>query len=205
MISSAAGHNRLRCAEMTGLSRLSFLAGLAFLTLGSATGAQERPQLVPSRDADISYKITRPNQPAIVERRRWLAGEHLERVDGPDKSTTIFDRNKSEIILLNAAKRTFRKLEGSGRRPPEPESGVVLRRGAELVIAGLHCSEWTWTEDTETNTVCVTPEGVLLRLVIDGRTIIEARSVHFAPQKAELFQVPSNYAPALAPEGAPEP
>jgi hypothetical protein len=82
---------------------------------------------------------------------------------------------------------------------------VALRRGAELVIAGLHCAEWTWTADTETHTVCVTPEGVLLRLVIDGRTLIEARSVHFAPQKAELFQVPSSYTPALAPEGAPEP
>ena len=190
---------------MTGLRGLSFLAGLAFLTLGSATGAQERPQLVPSRDADVSYKITRPNQPAIVERRRWLAGEHLERVDGPDKSTTIFDRNKSEIILLNVAKRTFRKLEGSGRRPPEPEAGVTLARGTELVIAGLHCSEWTWTEDTETHAVCATPDGVLLRLAIDGRTVIEARSVHFAPQAAKLFQVPPSYSPALAPEGGPEP
>ncbi len=190
---------------MTGLRRLSFLVGLTLLAFASPIRAQERPQLVPTRDADISYKITRPNQPAIVERRRWLAGEHLERVDGPDKSATIFDRDKSEIILLNPAKRSFRKLEGTGRRPPEPEAGVALRRGAELVIAGLHCAEWTWTADTETHTVCVTPEGVLLRLVIDGRTIIEARSVHFAPQKAELFQVPSSYTPALAPEGAPEP
>ena len=159
----------------------------------------------PTKDVDISYRITRPNQPAIIERRRWLAGEHLERVDGPDKSTTIFDRNKGEIILLNVAKRTFRKLEGSGRRPPEPDAGVTLARGAELVIAGLHCSEWTWTEDTETHTVCATPEGVLLRLAIDGRTVIEARSVHFAPQAAKLFQVPPSYSPALAPEGAPEP
>src|SRR5580698_7398759 len=153
---------------MTGLRGLSCLAGLAFLALGPTAGAQERPQLVPTRDVDISYKITRPDQPVIVERRRWLAGEHLERVDGPDKSTTIFDRNKEEIILLNAAKRTFRKLEGTGRRPPEPETGVKLTRGAELVIAGLRCVEWTWAQDTETHTVCSTPEGVLLRLVIDG-------------------------------------
>ena len=101
------------------------------------SGAQERPPLVPTTDVDISYKITRPDQPVIVERRRWLAGEHLERVDGPDKSTTIFDRDKDEIILLNAAKRTFRKLEGAGRRPPEPGAGVVLTRGEESVIAGL--------------------------------------------------------------------
>jgi hypothetical protein len=190
---------------MTGLRRLSCLAGFAFLTLGSTAGAQERPQLVPTRDVDISYKITRADQPAIVERRRWLAGEHLERVDGPDKSTTIFDRNKEEIILLNAAKRTFRKLEGTARRPPEPGDGVALTRGQKSIVAGLTCVEWTWAEDTETHTACVTPEGVLLRLAIDGRTIIEARSVHFASQKPELFQVPPNYAPALAPEGAPEP
>jgi len=190
---------------MTPLPRLPSLAGVVLLLIGSATEAQERPQLVPSRDVDISYKITRPNQPAIVERRRWLAGERLERVDGPDKSTTIFDRNKGEITVLNATNRTFRKLEDTGRWPPEPDTGVALRRGMEAVIAGLRCIEWTWTEDTETHEVCVTPEGVLLRLAIDGRTVIEARSVRFARQTADLFQVPANYSPALAPEGAPEP
>jgi len=190
---------------MSPLSSVPSLAGLVVLLVGSIAGAQERPQLVPTRDVDISYKITRPNQPAIVERRRWLAGEHLERVDGPDKSTTIFDRNRGEITLLNAANRTFRKLEGTGRRPPEPEAGVTLTRGAEFVIAGLRCVEWTWTEDTENHAVCVTREGVLLRLAIDGHAVIEARSVRFARQTAELFQVPANYSPALAPEGAPEP
>ena len=187
------------------LRSLPSLAGLALIVVGTATAAEQRPPLVPTKDVDISYRITRPNQPAIIERRRWLAGEHLERVDGPDKSTTIFDRGKGEFILLNVATRTFRKLEGKGRGPPEPDAGVTLARGAELVIAGLHCSEWTWTEDTETHTVCTTPEGVLLRLAIDGRTVIEARSVHFAPQAAKLFQVPPSYSPALAPEGAPEP
>jgi hypothetical protein len=181
------------------------LTGFVLLVVVSTAGAQEQPQFVPTRDVDISYKMTRPNQPVIVERRRWLAGEHLERVDGPDKSTTIFDRNKGEIILLNAASRTFRKLEGKGRRPPEPGTGVVMTRGTESVVAGLPCVGWTWTEDTETHMICVTPDGVLLRLAIDGRTIIEARSVHFASQKPELFQVPPNYAPALAPEGAPDP
>lgn len=190
---------------MASLHSLPSLVGLTLVMAGFAASAQERPQLVPTRDVDVSYKITRPNQPAIVERRRWLANEHLERVDGPDKSTTIFDRNKGEITLLNAANRTFRKLEGTGRQPPEPEAGVVLTRGTESVIAGLRCVEWTWTQDTETHTVCVTAEGVLLRLAIDGRTVIEARSVRFAPQTAELFQVPPGYSPALAPEGAPEP
>ena len=99
---------------MTDLRSLSFVAGVVLLAVASAPRAQERPALVPTKDVDISYKVTRPNQPAIIERRRWLAGEHLERVDGPDKSTTIFDRNKGEFILLNAGSKTFRKLEGKG-------------------------------------------------------------------------------------------
>jgi hypothetical protein len=41
--------------------------------------------------------------------------------------------------------------------------------------------------------------------VIDGQTFIEARSVKYGPQKVDLFRVPANYTPALAPEGAGEP
>jgi hypothetical protein len=204
MVMSGGGAS-LKARQMVTTRSLPWLAGFVLIVAGSAAAAEERPALVPTKDVDISYKVTRPHQPAIIERRRWLAGEHLERVDGPDKSTTIFDRNKGEFILLNAGSKTFRKLEGKGRQPPEPEAGINLTRGADVVIAGLHCIEWTWSQDTETHTVCATPEGVLLRLAIDGRTIIEARSVHFAPQAAKLFEVPRNYSPALAPEGALEP
>src|SRR5579872_2074915 len=138
-------------AAMVTSRSVLWLAGLVLMVAGSAA-ADERPALVPTKDVDISYKVTRPNQPAIIERRRWLAGEHLERVDGPDKSTTIFDRHKGEFILLNVGNKTFRKLEGKGRQPPEPEAGITLTRGGEAVIAGLHCVEWTWSQDTETHT-----------------------------------------------------
>jgi hypothetical protein len=32
----------------------------------------------------------------------------------------------------------------------------------------LHCVSWSWTEDVETRTVCMTEDGVLLRFLIDG-------------------------------------
>jgi hypothetical protein len=51
----------------------------------------------------------------------------------------------------------------------------------------------------------LTPDGVLLRLVIDGQTVMQARSVSYGPQRSELFQVPTDYAPALAPEGGLDP
>lgn len=187
--------------QMIDVRTSPLVVALAVLLLASASRAEERPPLFPTRDVDITYDVTRPQQPKIRQRARWLANEHRERIEGPDKSATIFDRNAHEITLLNPAKRTFRTLEGSPRQPPEPEAGVVLKRGAKSVIAGLHCTDWMWTEDVETRTICTTADGVLLRLVVDGAIIMQARSVSYGAQAAELFQVPSNYSPALAPEG----
>jgi len=189
---------------MSNLPGLLPTAALALLLVGSPLCAEEQPpQELPTRDVDISYQITRPHQPTIIQRRRWLASERLVRVDGSDKSATIYDRNAHEITVLNLANRTYLKLEGTPRLPLDPEKGEALTRGGEFVVAGLHCTDWSWTEDVETHAVCLTPDGVLLRLVVDGKTAMQARSVSYARQPAELFQVPPNYTPALASAGDP--
>jgi hypothetical protein len=180
------------------------IAAAALMLTGTATAA-EQPQLLPTRDVDVTYDVMRPHQPKVRERVRWLAGEHLERVDTAGRSTTIFDRDEHAMTLLIPANRTYRKLEGAPRRWLEPEPGTAFKRGGEAVVAGLSCTDWSWMEDAETHTMCVTADGVMLRLVIDGQTVAEARSVKYAPQKPDLFQVPRGYAPALAPEGANEP
>jgi hypothetical protein len=195
---------------MSGLRRLWPVAAMAVLLLVRPTmaqdhAAQDQPKLLPTRDVDITYDVTRPQQPRTRERVRWLAGEHLERVDASGRSTTIFDRNAHEVTLLTPANRTYRKLDGAPRRALEPDPGAILKRGNDAIVAGLPCTDWSWTEDVETHTVCATTDGVTLRLVVDGTTFFAARSVKYAPQKAELFQVPPNYAPALAPDGGAEP
>ena len=187
---------------MSHLRRIFPVTALTLLLLGSPPRAEEQPQLSPTRDVDITYKITQQRQKPITERVRWSAGEQLERVDGPNKSSSIFDHNARVDTLLNGASRTYRKLENAPRQLLEPEPGAVLKRGSDAVVAGLPCTDWSWTEDVEKHTVCVTADGVVLRLVIDeSKTVMEARSVRYASQPAELFRVPPSYAPALAPEG----
>jgi hypothetical protein len=190
---------------MINLRTFSLLALFALVLAGPASAAEEAPQLLPTRDVDITYDVSRSGEPKIRERVRWLAREHLERVDGPDRSATIFDRGANEITLLTPAKRTYTKLAGAPRRLLDPQPGAAIKRGGEMVVAGLHCIDWSWTEDVETHTACATADGVVLRLVVDGKTVIEARSVKYATQKPELFQVPPDYTPALAPDGAAEP
>ena len=178
-------------------------AVLASLLVGPSARA-EPPQLLPTRDVDITYDVTLRSQPRVRERVRWLAAEQLERVDGPHKSTTIFNRRTHEMILLSSANRTFRQLD-MPQQPEEPAPEATLKRGNESVVAGLHCVDWSWTEDVETRTVCITTDGVLLRFLVDSKTVSEARSVSYRRQPVELFQVPPNYTPLLAPEGGPAP
>jgi hypothetical protein len=179
------------------------IAVLLILLIGPVARA-EAPQLLPTRDVDITYDVTLSSQPRVRERVRWLAAEQLERVDGPHKLTTIFNRRSREIIHLSSANRTFRQLD-MPRQPEEPAPKAILKRDNESVIAGLHCVNWSWTEDVETRTVCMTEDGVLLRFLVDGKTVSEARSVSYRNQPAELFQVPRGYLPLLAPEGGPVP
>lgn len=178
---------------------------LIIFVLRPACHAEEQPKLVPTRDVDVRYDVTRPQRPKVRERVRWLAAERLERVDASGRSTSIFEHDAHAVTLLTPATQTFRKLDHVPRRPLEPEPGVALARGADAIVAALPCTDWSWTEDGEKHTVCATADGVVLRLMVDGQTFIEARSVKYGPQKSDLFRVPANYTPALAPEGAGEP
>jgi len=84
-----------------------------------------------------------------------------------------------------------------------PPEGATLKRVGEFTIGGVMCTDWSWINDIELHTACLTPDGVLLRLLIDGKIVAEARSVLYTPQPPELFEVPRGYTPALAPEGVP--
>jgi hypothetical protein len=183
---------------------LSLAAALSAVVVRSSPHSEEQdPLTAPTRDVDITYQITRPGQPAILERRRWLASQHLRRVDGPDKSATIFDQSRGELTVLNAANHTYLTLEGPAAKRMSPQKGTTLKRGGEYKIVGQNCIDWFWMDDTEMHTACLTPDGVLLRLIIDGQIVAEARSVSYAPQPPELFVVPPGYEPALAPSGGP--
>ena len=98
--------------QMTPVRYMTLVAALLLTAVGSPLHSDEQePLTTPTRDVDITYQITRPGQPAIVERRRWLASQQLRRVDGSDNSATIFDQKTGEFTLLNTANHTYRTLE----------------------------------------------------------------------------------------------
>ncbi len=82
-------------------------------------------------------------------------------------------------------------------------ASTKLKRDGELVAGDFSAPSGHGLKMT--HTACMTPDGVLLRLVVDGKTTVEARAITYHQQPPELFQVPKGYQPALAPEGAHEP
>jgi hypothetical protein len=107
----------------------------------------EPPQLLPTRDVDIAYDVTLPSQPRVRERVRWLAAEQLERVDGPHKSTTIFNRRTREMTLLTSGNRTFRQLDiHSSRRSRRrrPHSSAAMIQSSRVCTASTGLGPKTW-------------------------------------------------------------
>jgi hypothetical protein len=101
------------------------MAAFILLLGASDAWAEDHPQLVPARDVDLNYNVTRPGR----ERVRWLARDQLECVDVSGQATTIFDRNRHEVTLVVPYNHTYRKLEGGHRRLLEPGSDAAVERG----------------------------------------------------------------------------
>lgn len=184
----------------TGLAALAFVGGVA---LAQDSLAQDRPNLLPTRDVDITYRITQPGEPKIRERVRWGAADGLERVDIPGGAISIFDHKTHYVTVLEPRTHSYLKIESRSRGPVEPDPNAPLTRDGQANVAGLPCTVWNWTnpEDQKPFSACVTDDGVPLRLVEDGHTVAEALLVQHRKMKPSLFEVPSGYEPSLASEG----
>ena len=88
-----------------------------------ALHSEQSPKTAPTRDVDAPYRITRPGLPVTIERRRWWASHHLRRVDGADKSATIFDQSSGELTLLNPANRSYLTLTGQAAKRMSRKKG----------------------------------------------------------------------------------
>ncbi len=187
---------------------------LAAPCLSPAARAETPPLLIPTRDVDVVYRMppapgpaTSAAIPAPTQRLRWHVADRRLRVDPPGEGV---------FMIVDYAAHSMEMVEIAARQvidmPPPPGLGVAAPSGArferlgEAGVAETPCTEWRTTDmQGSATTVCLTPDGVLLRASSGGRVMIEATRVSYAPQDAVLFLVPDGYrhiAPATPP-GAP--
>ena len=177
----------------------SVLIAMTAVTLAVVTNSAraDSPRTMPTRDVDVTYEMRLPGGTAM-ERMRWLVSDALLRVDPPSPGVyMIADYKRHSIAIVSQADRSVTVSPAPAAAIPgapgaPPSSGFARRERDE--VSGMACTEWAAT-DTEGRSVgiCMTEDGVLLRLRAGGRTLLEARTVDYGPQDAAAFVVPPEY------------
>jgi hypothetical protein len=163
--------------------------------LGAVAG--EMPAVQPLRDVDVTYRVPvpGPGNVSLLQRLRWSAAQHAQRVDLPTSGQwMVLDFATHRMLLVRDAEHGVLDL------PAPPSAGQLgagagfTRQGADSV-AGFACTDWQVTDTRGQQTLaCYTADGVLLRATAGARILMQAISVTYAAQPADLFQPPAGYA-----------
>jgi hypothetical protein len=172
------------------------------LLLAWPAAAQDRPQLVPSRDVSVAYRAIGGGEGRMPElRMSWLVARGLLRVDMGEAGYLVTDTRGAGGFMVMAAQRMVMDLPAGANPAAAPG---LLREGARYTregndrVAGLPCTNWRIEAEGETNRACITADGVMLRAATaaggrSGEGVLEAVSVSQGPQDPARFERPPGY------------
>jgi hypothetical protein len=168
-------------------------AAAALLCLGAGAGS---PQLRPTRDVDVTYTLDAGGGPTLRERLRWdVAAERL-RIDPPTAGLyVIIDLKARRMSTVRAADQMVIETTAPPSATGLPDNAATgATRQGEDRVAGLACTDWAMTDAVgESMTVCLTPDGVLLRARTATRTLLTATNVRYGPVDPEAYVLPADY------------
>lgn len=182
------------------------LLGAALLSSAAPARAQSRPVILPQRDAEIVYDVTRGDAGASMQPQRQLhihvkAGGQYMRMDGLMRSGySIVDRAQKKMFMVLDLQHSYMELpmDALGGDPLALQPDVKFTKGATQTIAGTQCTEWTVTSGTDTGVTCLTSDGIMLAAHGSDKTAgnfggLQAVSVTYATQPDSLFVPPTDY------------
>lgn len=172
----------------------------ALMKVAPAAAAERAPIYLPTRDVTVLYRVSgRAAQQVRELNVRYSATRRLMRVETEDRGMGY--------LLVDPARRNARMVvPGLGQFIDLPLArdrraallfgeGLRFTKRGKARIAGRECLNWDVQSDRDTATVCLTPDGVLLRA--QGRSgdiadsSIVATRVDDTPLTPALFQLPS--------------
>lgn len=187
------------------------LAPLAALLLAWPAWAQERPLLVPTRDVSVAYRASGREEGRAAEMRMsWLVARGLLRVDLGGQGYLVTDTRGANGFMVMEAQRLVMELPAG----QNPTGNALLRENARYTregtdrVAGLGCTNWRVEVEGQTNRVCITADGIMLRAATaggrNGEGVLEAVSVTPGPQDPARFERPAGFG-AFQPRGRANP
>lgn len=159
----------------------------------------DRPVIPPTRDAVLGYRLQPGAGEAINARVSLEAGARTLRLDLPDYTFMLATPATHSLVMVVPAERTTVDLPWSDG----PQSLFLLdeaarfTRKAEATVAGHRCTVYDVQLDKAQSTVCVSPEGLVLRSQSTDaggrRNLVEAYAVQLGGTTDNEFKVPPGY------------
>jgi hypothetical protein len=195
------------------------LAGTAAFTClpGTAAFAADHPPYVPTRDVAVAYRLQLSTGPKGEQsvRMAYTAASGRVRIEASADADSmlpgymLIDLAEGRLIMVVDQMRTFMEM------PFDARTGAALmlsdkmafsRHGMEKV-AGLLCTSWDVTSGQTHARLCITADGVILHAEGSdpkrGEGRLDAVSVSYTAQPANLFVPPAGYHKIEMPKRAP--
>jgi hypothetical protein len=181
---------------------------LATLLLLSAPGlAQERPQIYPTRDVSVTYRVSgsgapQGNLPPLT--MSWIAATQTVRMDIAGLGYVIADhRNGRGFMVMEAQRMVMDVPMQQAMQQFGPSPNATYRRTGTDTVAGVSCTVWSYQDGPSTGTACITADGVMLRGqgTRDGQSgTLEATQVTYGRQDPARFQRPQGFQTMQVPQ-----
>jgi hypothetical protein len=186
--------------------RYVILIGVLWLSHGAFARAADHPVLAPTREVEVTYKLTGANQQNGAQILRvTYADQGRVRLDFFHFATEtsafaslIFDPPANRVITLLPERQGYLQRDvGKLVNPGSPLTDKMnFTRQTSVTIAGLQCVDWSVTNGAAgEGTACVTADGVVLRATRSKPVAgsMEALTVKYTPTSPDLFTPPPNY------------
>ena len=181
------------------------------LAVATPAMAQDRPQLTPTRDVAVTYRMTGGSAPQGAPQTMqmsWNAAAGLLRSEVPGMGWMVADQRSGRAFMVMEPMRVIMDvpLGQQGSQLPGLSPNATYRREGNATVAGLRCTIWSVQDGPSQGRSCITSEGVMLRAegTHQGQTGgMEATQVAFGPQDPARFQRPAGYQSMQMPQGMP--
>jgi hypothetical protein len=187
--------------------RTTLAAAIIAVALPVAAQAQDRPQIFPTRDVAVTYRVAGQGQQAELT-MQWAAAPRLMRMNMPGGvGYIVADHQNQRGFMVMEAMRTIMDvpLAQAAGMQRDLENAQFTRAGTEK-IAGTDCTVWRYQGASQSGEACITADGVMLRAQgsaqgQQGR--MEATRVAYGAQDAAQFRRPQGYQTMQMPQGIP--
>ena len=162
--------------------------------VAAAAFAQDAPPVRPVRDVVVEYRPIGmgENGGGAITMHFANKGGRI-RIDSPDGGFVAFDSATDRTLIVIAPNRSYMDVATDpAQRPPffAPHGGLV--KSGTATVAGARCSIYDARINGQDGQLCLTDDGVLLRVESGGRRM-EAVRVSFDAQPASLFEPPAGF------------